>query len=574
MNYPASRFLTSLFLLIQLFVYAQQNGVYLIQSPENNLVMEVDNKRQHINGVKVYLKKPNGKNTQKWVLNQNPNGYFTLKNLSNGKMMSVLSYNLNKEGNQLILNTPDNSGLQQWRIEKTGMSEYKIANISNNQVLSPKNNSYRNAAKIVLAKSKYGKRQTWMLVPADMYSDDNDRFTGSFQNNRTGVNMEIVSAGNNRYKAYFSGKCSDESLSGSIDRTGKLVLPLASGNNARLEITYRNGNYQVMITNYGVLNRSSESCNGGLIEGTYRKRNTGNTGNFTGRYRLVNGNVDMEIRKDSRGYRAFFSGNCNAETLSGTLNRYGEIEIPLRGGYNDKLYIRKNGNRLNVRISNRNIMNRVCSGYSLEGDYVSKTNGGFDYSGRFRLDNGWQYMELVRQGNNYYKAVFTGNCKAETLSGTVNRQGILEIPLRGGYNDKLYVSRMGNRLKVSITNRNVMRNACGNYSIEGLYSRQSSNSIPQFNFSGVYRYKMQYVQLTPVGRNRYTARFFGDCILSTQNGTVNNNGVLEIPFSGSNRQERMMIRPVQGGIEIRNTSNTPVQSRCRGKTLEGRYTRS
>ena len=106
-----------LFILLGIYLFnnsinAQSQELYLIKSPENNLVMEVDNKKMNYNGVKVYLKKQNGKDTQKWIFTVGNDGYTTIKNLASGKVMSILSYNQSTNGNPLALNDRDGSRLQ------------------------------------------------------------------------------------------------------------------------------------------------------------------------------------------------------------------------------------------------------------------------------------------------------------------------------------------------------------------------------------------------------------------------------------------------------------------------------
>jgi hypothetical protein len=222
-------------------------------------------------------------------------------------------------------------------------------------------------------------------------------------------------------------------------------------------------------------------------------------------------------------------------------------------------------------------MNDVCNrNTSFEGTYDRDQQPAEDFTGVFELWSGNnQFMELVKTGTNRYKAVFTGNCRAETLEGSVNSRGVLEIPLRGGFNDKIEVSRQGSQLKVYVTNRNVIRKACGNYNIDGLYNRSRNSSYPPatVDFSGVYSTGRQYVQFTKTGYNRYTAHFFGACILTTEAGTVTTSGVLEIPIKDGYRTQTMKIRKITNGIEIRNTSNNAVIKLCNGATLEGVYLR-
>jgi len=144
--------LAFLFLLFfHIGLKAQNTDVYLIKSPVNSLVMEVDNKKMNQDGVKVYLKEPNGKDTQKWLITQRNNNFFTIVNLANGKAMSILSYDQNKEGNPLILNSPNSSELQEWSLSKSFTTgRLKISNRKNSKVLVPYKYYYRSAARILL----------------------------------------------------------------------------------------------------------------------------------------------------------------------------------------------------------------------------------------------------------------------------------------------------------------------------------------------------------------------------------------------------------------------------------------
>jgi len=221
-------------------------------------------------------------------------------------------------------------------------------------------------------------------------------------------------------------------------------------------------------------------------------------------------------------------------------------------------------------------MYNACNGGSLDGNYYKKSSINNDLSGRYRTKNGRQGLEIIKTGYDGFKAIFSGDCKAETLVGKINRNGVLEIPLRGGYNDRMEISMQGNRIKVFVTNKNVMNNACRGYSIEGYYDKQTwndNNNSGNINFSGRYQLDMQFVNLINMGGNRYRAVFTGDCELTSKTGTVNYDGVLEIPFAGENQMQKMMIRLRSNSIEIRNTSNSPMMGLCRGATLAGIYSK-
>ncbi len=572
-----------LFILLGIYLFnnsinAQSQELYLIKSPENNLVMEVDNKKMNYNGVKVYLKKQNGKDTQKWIFTVGNDGYTTIKNLASGKVMSILSYNQSTNGNPLVLNDRDGSRLQKWSVNKSfSTDKVKIENVQNSKLLVPKGNAYKSAARILLNSAGSFKKQEWVLVPVT--SDDNvagGDYAGLYKNESSGLDMEIRSMGGDSYKAFFKGSCTDESLTGRADRYGTLILPMNSSNNARLEISKSGNRIRVKISNLNQMSsRSYGKCSGGTIQGYYKMIN--NTNDFTGSYQMSYGNQSMEIVKSGyNSFKAVFKGNCNAETLTGNINRRGELEIPLRGGYNDKMFIRKNGNQLNVSVTNKNVLN-ICSGGTLEGNYTQKSiTTDKQFAGRYKARSGRQEMEIVKSGYNGYKVVFNGNCRAETQAGRINSRGILVIPLKSGYNDTMEISIEGNRVRVYVNNRNHMLNVCNGQSIDGYYDRDSWNNgggSSNVDFNGKYQLDMQHVQLVNVGGNRYKAIFFGDCELTTKTGTVNYKGELEIPFEGENMMQKMIVRKRSNGIEIRNTSNSPMMGLCKGSTLAGFYTR-
>ncbi len=570
---------TLFFLFFSHLSNAQSQDIYRIKSPENSLYLEVSTKNTNRDGVKVFLKKYSTSSKQKWVITKNNRNYYTIKNLANNKVMSIYPYEINSDGNSLILNSPNSSNHQKWKISKNGREKVLITNVQNDKLLVPQKNSYGNLNKIVLNRSMSNRKQSWILVSVNGNNNSSSyNFAGVYKNESSKLQMEIRNVGRNTFKAIFTGDCNDESLTGTINSSGVLVIPLRSNNNARLEIRNQGTRFNVKITNMGQLSsRSYGKCNGGMIEGYYRKQQNITKGDFEGIFQLSYGNQQMKIVKSGYdGYKAIFSGNCKAETLAGRINRKGELEIPLSGGYNDKLIIRKNGSLFNVSITNKNIMHNACNGGSLEGNYYRKSNAKEDFSGRYRTRNSRQGLEIIKTGFDDYKAVFTGDCKAETLVGSINNRGVLEIPLRGGYNDRLEISRQGNRIKVFITNKSVMNNACRGYTIEGFYDKQTwnnNNNSTNINFSGRYQLDMQFVNLINIGGNKYRAVFSGDCELTTKTGTVNYNGVLEFPFVGENQMQKMMIRLRRNSIEITNTSNSPMMGLCRGATLAGIYSK-
>ncbi len=91
------------------------------------------------------------------------------------------------------------------------------------------------------------------------------------------------------------------------------------------------------------------------------------------------------------------------------------------------------------------------------------------------------------------------------------------------------------------------------------------------DFSGKYQLDMQFVQLKHEGGNKYIAVFSEDCELTTKIGTVNKNGVLEIPFEGENQMQTMFIKKMKNQIKIWNSNNSPMMQKCNGATLVGTY---
>ena len=570
---------TLLFIMFHSFAFAQTQEVYRIKSPENSLYLEVSTKNTNSDGVKVFLKKYSKSSKQKWVITKNSRNYYTIKNVANGKVMSIYPYEINKDGNPLILNASNSSDHQKWKISKNGGERVLITNVQNGKLLIPVKNSYGNLNKIILNRPMSNRKQSWILVSENGNNNSsNNNFVGVYTNESSKLKMEIRNMGRNTFKAIFTGGCNDESLTGSINSSGVLVIPLRGNNNARLEIRNQGSRFNVKITNIGQMSsRSYGKCTGGMIDGYYKKQQYSSREDFSGVFQKRINNQQMEIvRSGYDGYKAIFSGGCKAETLEGRINRQGELEIPLRGGYNDKLFIKRNGSAFNVRITNRSIMYNACNGGSLDGNYYEKSSVNNDLSGRYRAKNGRQGLEIIKTGYDGFKAIFSGDCKAETLAGKINRNGVLEIPLKGGYNDRMEISMQGNRIKVFVTNKNVMNNACRGYSVEGYYDKQTwndNNNSGNINFSGRYQLDMQFVNLINMGGNRYRAVFTGDCELTSKTGTVNYDGVLEIPFAGENQMQKMMIRLRRNSIEITNTSNSPMMGLCRGATLAGIYSK-
>ena len=106
------------------------------------------------------------------------------------------------------------------------------------------------------------------------------------------------------------------------------------------------------------------------------------------------------------------------------------------------------------------------------------------FDGTYEMEYGSQTMKIIHEGGSTYKAVFTGECNARTLEGSAE-YGDLEIPLAGGRGrDMIIIKHQGNKLNVSVTNENIMRNSCNGSSIEGLYKKQDSRYSSSYNYSG------------------------------------------------------------------------------------------
>lgn len=98
-----------------------------------------------------------------------------------------------------------------------------------------------------------------------------------------------------------------------------------------------------------------------------------------------------------------------------------------------------------------------------------------------------------------------------------------------------------------------------------------AQSDAKHDFAGKYQSDMQFVQLIPEGTNKYIAKFTKDCELTTKVGTVNDEGVLEIPFLGENQMQYMYIKKTGNEIKIWNSDNSPMMQACNGATLAGVY---
>ena len=104
-----------------------------------------------------------------------------------------------------------------------------------------------------------------------------------------------------------------------------------------------------------------------------------------------------------------------------------------------------------------------------------------------------------------------------------------------------------------------------------LFFSITNSVMGQSNFSGKYQLDMQFVVLKHEGGAKYLAVFSGDCKLTTKVGTVNKNGVLEIPFEGENQMQTMFIKRTGKAIKIWNSDNSPMMQKCNGATLAGTY---
>lgn len=102
---------------------------------------------------------------------------------------------------------------------------------------------------------------------------------------------------------------------------------------------------------------------------------------------------------------------------------------------------------------------------------------------------------------------------------------------------------------------------------QAIYAQSDS----KHDFAGKYQSDMQFVQLIPEGTNKYIAKFTEDCELTTKVGTVNDKGVLEIPFLGENQMQHMFIKKTGNEIKIWNSDNSPMMQACNGATLAGIY---
>jgi hypothetical protein len=112
------------------------------------------------------------------------------------------------------------------------------------------------------------------------------------------------------------------------------------------------------------------------------------------------------------------------------------------------------------------------------------------YDGTYSMEYGNQTMKIIHEGGSSYKAVFSGDCNAQTLKGNAE-YGDLEIPLAGGGNrDMIIIRHQGNKLDVTVTNNRIMRDACNGSSIEGLYKKKDSYSNNSYsNYNENYNHK-------------------------------------------------------------------------------------
>ncbi len=100
-----------------------------------------------------------------------------------------------------------------------------------------------------------------------------------------------------------------------------------------------------------------------------------------------------------------------------------------------------------------------------------------------------------------------------------------------------------------------------------IFSQTSGNN----DFTGKYQLDMQFVQLIHEGGNKYIAKFYEECSFTTKTGTVNEKGILEIPFVGENQMQKMFIKKTKNQIKIWNSDNSPMMQKCNGATLAGTY---
>ena len=99
----------------------------------------------------------------------------------------------------------------------------------------------------------------------------------------------------------------------------------------------------------------------------------------------------------------------------------------------------------------------------------------------------------------------------------------------------------------------------------------NSQNSKSKNLEGKYQSDMQFVELIKKGANKYVAKFTEDCELTTKVGTVNEEGILEIPFLGENQMQYMFIQKTANQIKIWNSNDSPMMQKCNGATLAGIY---
>ncbi len=99
---------------------------------------------------------------------------------------------------------------------------------------------------------------------------------------------------------------------------------------------------------------------------------------FDGEYAMVGGNQSMKIESTGgKYYKVYFFGDCNAETMEGSVDYRGVLKIPLVGGRSgDVLTIAKQRNQLSVETNALNVIRKSCGGYSIIGLYnpIGKNN--------------------------------------------------------------------------------------------------------------------------------------------------------------------------------------------------------
>ena len=184
---------------------------------------------------------------------------------------------------------------------------------------------------------------------------------------------------------------------------------------------------------------------------------------FGGKYKMDYGNQHMElIPQGGRYYTANFTGDCNARTVEGSVQN-GVLSFDIIGSRNGKITMVHRGDKIDIDVSDIQVVRNSCNGASIEGTYSFSNNKHDQYthqSHHHSNNNYSHYDDIAREDayerghkdglyNMSYNNIYGSNHKNDYSSGYESGVGQRNNNTsyhsgHGGYQNHVNVSDLDN----------------------------------------------------------------------------------------------------------------------------------